>query len=149
MYSILVKDRLIKCPNCPNYIRSTAPECTKCGLKTSEEGICELAVIDEQNLQAKSDAEDLFYYLGAAFVYLGIAYILSRIVPSLGGSPLFVSVIGLVMFWWKFFCWYRKHDQMPFADNSFIEAKKKLKQAAIFGVIGSTLIIAFIYFLIR
>lgn len=145
MTSILVKDGLIKCPNCSNFIRSSTPKCTKCGLMAGEEGIRELAEIDEQNYLALSDAEDLILFSSAPLTLLIVAFVLSRFVPEFGVTPVFMAAVGLVIFWWKFFRWNQKYGEIEFPDDSFSEGKQKMKKALILGAVGSAVVILVIY----
>lgn len=145
MNSIFVKDRYIKCPNCSNIIKSSVPVCSKCGLMASEEGVHELAVIDDRNFVANSAADDLLLYSAAPFSLLAVSYVLSRFVPEFGVTPLFASAVALIMFWWKFVRWNRLYSEIQYPDELHAEAKLKIKKAAISGLIATTLLTAFIY----
>lgn len=110
-----------------------------------EEGIRELAEIDEQNYLALSDAEDLILFSSAPLTLLVVAYVLSRFVPEFGVTPVFMAAVGLVIFWWKFFRWNQKYGEIEFPDDSFSEGKQKMKKALILGAVGSAVVILVIY----
>ena len=112
---------------------------------TGEEGVRELAAIDERNFLANADADDALLYANAPSAFLALAYVLSRFVPEFGVTFLFASAIGLTMFWWKFLRWHQTYSEIQFPDELFTEAQYKVKRAGVLGLIGSTLLIAFIY----
>ncbi|HMS09768.1 MAG TPA: hypothetical protein PKE66_09805 [Pyrinomonadaceae bacterium] len=112
----------------------------------SEEGVRELAVIDDRNVRANSAADDVQLYSAAPFTLLTVSYFLSRFVPEFGITPLFASAVALIMFWWKFLRWHRTHLGIEYPDDLYTEAKLKIKKAGVSGLIATSLFAGFVYY---
>ncbi len=145
MNSILQKNEFIKCPYCSNLIGSFSPVCSKCGLEASEGGIEELAEIDERNRQALADAENLLMYATAPIVYLGVAYLLEKLIPEASITYTAIAMIPNAMFWWKYLRWHRSYSENPFPDDNFDSAKRTRTVAGVWGIVVTLVIILFVY----
>jgi hypothetical protein len=145
MNSILQKNEFIECPNCRTLIGSFAPVCGKCGLKASESGIQELAVINERNENALAEAENLLLFALSPYSMLGLAYVIGGFVPEFAVTSTAASAICLCMFWWKFSRWIQIYRNIPFPDDNFDVAKRTTTKAGIVGSVATVLVILFVY----
>lgn len=146
MTSILQKNGFIRCPNCSNLISSFSPSCSKCGLLASEDGVMELALIDEQNLTALSDADSLLNFAASPFMLLLVAVVLAYVIPPFSVTLIFFSAVCIGVFWWKYFGWGRNYLKTEFPDVHFHAAQTTRKKARILGVLATGAAIFAAYF---
>ena len=134
MESIVPKHGVIKCPNCAYLISSHSPECSECGLQTSELEVIELAEFDEQSRVALSAAHDLFYYATVSVVFVFLSFIVGAVIdPGFASGQLFVSLIALGLFWWRYVLWGRRYRQSRFPDEIFAEAVETRRRTMMIG----------------
>ena len=134
MESIVPKHGVIKCPDCSNLISSHSPECSDCGLKTSELEVIEHAEFDEQSRLALSAAHNLFYYATVVLVFLFLGLIIGAITePGMAAGQIFVSLVALGSFWWRYVLWGRRHVQNRLPDEIFADAVETRRRTLMIG----------------
>lgn len=134
MESIVPKHGVIKCPDCSSLISSHSPECSDCGLQTSELEVIELAEFDERSRLALSAANNLFYYATVVLVFLFLGLIVGAITdPGIASGEILVSLVALGLFWWRYALWGRRHVQNRFPDEIFAEAVETRRRTLMIG----------------
>lgn len=136
MNSLIQQHDYIRCPHCSNLIASFSPECSKCGLLTSHDGIIELAEIDKRNGDALHRAQALIGFALGPAIYLLLAYILSYDVPPFSITLLFIWAVFHGLFWWKLYVWNRDFNVNDFPDDDYREALVWRNKSVAFAVLG-------------
>lgn len=148
MNSLIQQNEYFQCPNCSNLIASFAPECSKCGLLASSEGVIELAAIDRKNDESLNEAQSLVNFAIGPATYLLLAFIFSYIIPQVSVTLLFIWGISHGLFWWKFYKWNRNFGANDFPDENYKDALGWRNKACAFAVGGIVLAGLLIYSMI-
>ncbi len=146
MRSIVPMHGVVKCPNCKGLIGSYSPVCSDCGLHLTELGVVELAEIDEHNRLALSAANDLFSYAAISNVFVFLAFIIGAIIaPGIAFGEIFVSIVALGLFWWRYLLWYQRYGQNRFSDEIFEEAVETRRRTLMIGFALTGVVLGSIY----
>ena len=144
--SVVPKYRVIKCPDCKNLINSNAPVCSDCGLTMSELEVFDRAEIDEGYRFALSAADYLYGYAWVSVVYVILGFAIGAFIePAMGFGQMFVSIIALTLFWWRYIAWGRRYGQISSSDEVFAEAVETRRQTLMIGFALSGLVFAVTY----
>ena len=140
--SVVPKYGVIECPVCENLINSNNPICSDCDLVMGELEVIERAEVVEGYRTALSAADFLFGYAAVTIVYVILAFTIGALVePVIGFGQIFVSIIALTLFWWKYIACGRQYGQISSSDRLFAEAVETRQRTLMMGFALSGLVI--------
>ena len=119
--------------------------CSKCGLPTSEDGIIELAEIQQRNESALSDANSLLVASVVPFPFLLLALLAGAGIPIATFSIGFITFVSLGVFWYKYFRWWLDYASNPYPDDSFKDAIFVRRRSALVASFAVVLLAALLY----
>lgn len=112
----------------------------------SELEVIERAEFDECCRTALSAADFLFGYATVSIVYVIMAFAIGGLVePVIGFGQIFVSIIALTLFWWKYIAWGRRYGQIWSSDEIFVEAVETRRRTLTMGFALSGLVLGVTY----